>query len=501
MPVAARAPGRRGPSAACSAAARCCGARRCRCRRAARRGTRCRAGGEPTSSTSGRRRPSRAAGPRVRRHRSPTSTGFGRSSTTATRGCRSGRTSSTRLLYPLLDLTTTLDPHFTIAYRFGAIFLAEPFPDGPGPGRPGHRAARAGPRARTRRSGSTRRTRASSTTGGCRTTRPRPRGSTARRASTGAPWWLRSMAATTLAEGGDRQSSRQLWQQLYETSEQRVGEEQRPAEARAARRARSDGRAGRRWSAATPTRPAGLRDSWADLGALRWLRGVPADPSRHAVRTRPDASRAAWPGRDVAALSASRPRSRGRRARHHDDRLAAAFWPDCSGWRLGSFLNVCIYRLPLEQSLAFPASRCTVCNRGSAGSRTCRSLAWLVAAAGSAGRATRRISVVYPLVEALHRRDVRRGRRGSTGRDGCSSRGCCSAARSSCCSSSTCDHRILPNVITVRGTIIGFILSFVTPPGWVSSLIGLVHRRPDSAGCSPRPTSACARSRDSAWAT
>ncbi|MEZ5317208.1 MAG: hypothetical protein R2752_07375 [Vicinamibacterales bacterium] len=36
------------------------------------------------------------------------------------------------LLYPLLDLTTTLDPHFNIAYRFGAIFLAAPAPDGPG---------------------------------------------------------------------------------------------------------------------------------------------------------------------------------------------------------------------------------------------------------------------------------------------------------------------------------------------------------------------------------
>ncbi len=34
------------------------------------------------------------------------------------------------LLYPLLDLTTTLDPHFAVAYQFGAIFLAEPAPDG-----------------------------------------------------------------------------------------------------------------------------------------------------------------------------------------------------------------------------------------------------------------------------------------------------------------------------------------------------------------------------------
>lgn len=37
-----------------------------------------------------------------------------------------------RLLFPLLDLTTTLDPYFNIAYRFGAIFLSEGYPGGPG---------------------------------------------------------------------------------------------------------------------------------------------------------------------------------------------------------------------------------------------------------------------------------------------------------------------------------------------------------------------------------
>ena len=36
------------------------------------------------------------------------------------------------LLYPLLDLTTSLDPNFRIAYRFGAIFLSEPLPTGAG---------------------------------------------------------------------------------------------------------------------------------------------------------------------------------------------------------------------------------------------------------------------------------------------------------------------------------------------------------------------------------
>jgi len=45
---------------------------------------------------------------------------------------RSSRPDRFSLLEPLLDLTTTLDPHFNIVYRFGAFFLAEPSPYGAG---------------------------------------------------------------------------------------------------------------------------------------------------------------------------------------------------------------------------------------------------------------------------------------------------------------------------------------------------------------------------------
>jgi len=34
------------------------------------------------------------------------------------------------LLWPLIDITTTLDPYLIVAYRFGAIFLSEPMPTG-----------------------------------------------------------------------------------------------------------------------------------------------------------------------------------------------------------------------------------------------------------------------------------------------------------------------------------------------------------------------------------
>ena len=121
------------------------------------------------------------------------------------------------LLYPLLDITTTLDPRFNIAYRFGSIFLSETYPHGPG--RPDQAVALL------------------------------EKGLSAmpdkwqywqdigfvyywnvhdyvkaadafnRGADVpGAPWWLRSLAATTLAKGGDRGASRLLWQQLYDTA-------------------------------------------------------------------------------------------------------------------------------------------------------------------------------------------------------------------------------------------------------------------------------------------
>jgi tetratricopeptide (TPR) repeat protein len=42
------------------------------------------------------------------------------------------RQANLELLWPLLDVTTTLDPHLTVAYRFGSMFLSEPPPDGAG---------------------------------------------------------------------------------------------------------------------------------------------------------------------------------------------------------------------------------------------------------------------------------------------------------------------------------------------------------------------------------
>jgi leader peptidase (prepilin peptidase)/N-methyltransferase len=69
------------------------------------------------------------------------------------------------------------------------------------------------------------------------------------------------------------------------------------------------------------------------------------------------------------------------------------------GALLGSFLNVCVHRLPLEQSVVTPRSRCPGCGQPIAWYDNIPLLSWLLLAGKCRGcRAA--ISVRYPLVEA-----------------------------------------------------------------------------------------------------
>ena len=45
---------------------------------------------------------------------------------------RAAHDPNVKLLWPLLDLTTTLDPNLVVAYRFGSTFVSEPAPRGAG---------------------------------------------------------------------------------------------------------------------------------------------------------------------------------------------------------------------------------------------------------------------------------------------------------------------------------------------------------------------------------
>ena len=123
-----------------------------------------------------------------------------------------------RLLYPLLDLTTTLDPRFNIAYRFGAIFLAEPSPGGAG--RPDLAIALLEKGLRERPDKWEYMQDIGFVHYWWRKDYPAAAAWFDKAGKVpGAPWFLKSLAAVTLAEGGDRRSSRTMWMAIRESAE------------------------------------------------------------------------------------------------------------------------------------------------------------------------------------------------------------------------------------------------------------------------------------------
>ena len=181
-------------------------------------------------------------------------------------------------LYPLLDITTTLDPMFNIAYRFGAVFLAEPYPGGPG--RPDLAVAllEKGLRARPDK------WEYMQDLGFVHYWYSHDYTAAAgwfNRASQipGAPWWLRSLAATTLAQGGDRESSRTIWQAIQESADNdwlRKDAERRLAQLRALDEIEFLGRQIEAFRARAGVSPTG----WTELVGAGLLDGIPADPTR-----------------------------------------------------------------------------------------------------------------------------------------------------------------------------------------------------------------------------
>ena len=142
------------------------------------------------------------------------------------------------------------------------------------------------------------------------------------------------------------------------------------------------------------------------------------------------------------------------------------------GLSVGSFLNVCIARLPRGESIFSPPSHCTACGQPIRWYDNVPILAyiWL---RGRCRRCGARYSVLYPVVELLT--------------------GLMFAAAYAYCGLSVLlvsrllfacamivlfvidlRHRILPNVITLPGVVVGFVFSLFTEPGWVASLVGLV---------------------------
>jgi tetratricopeptide (TPR) repeat protein len=122
------------------------------------------------------------------------------------------------LLYPFLDFVTALDPRFTTAYRFGAIFLSEPPPGGP---------ARPDLAIELLKRGAERtpnRWEYLHDVGFVYFWTMRDYTEAAQwyqRASKidGAPFWLNTTAAALLAQGGERRAARLIWQQMLESAD------------------------------------------------------------------------------------------------------------------------------------------------------------------------------------------------------------------------------------------------------------------------------------------
>jgi len=181
------------------------------------------------------------------------------------------------VLYPLLDLTTSLDPYFDVVYKFGSVFLAEPYPAGAG--RPDQAITLLQKGLRTRpdkwdlaqgvgfvyywwladyQSAAMWFNRAAD--------------------MPGAPDWLRPLAAVTLAQGGNRASSRMLWTEIARSADADWLRDQ--AAFRLKQLDALDGidimeRVVQQYRGRTGVLPA----SWAEMMRTGFLRGVPADPT------------------------------------------------------------------------------------------------------------------------------------------------------------------------------------------------------------------------------
>ena len=181
------------------------------------------------------------------------------------------------LLYPLLDITTSLDPRFNVAYFFGSTFLAEAPPGGPG--RPDLAIAllEKGLRAQPDKWEFAqwigfvhywwRHDYAQAAAWFQRATE-----------FPGAPFWLTQLAAVTLAEGGNRQSSRMLWQEVARTG---LNEAFRNEAVRRLLQLDAMDQIDqlRQIVEAFGQRYGSGPASWEDLGRAGYLRSIPVDPT------------------------------------------------------------------------------------------------------------------------------------------------------------------------------------------------------------------------------
>jgi len=139
---------------------------------------------------------------------------------------------------------------------------------------------------------------------------------------------------------------------------------------------------------------------------------------------------------------------------------------------IGSFLNVCIHRLPVRESLLWPRSRCPQCAKTIAwyDNLPILSYFWL---RGRCRACRRRISWRYPLVEALNAA----GYGLIIWRFGFSANALVYLLLWSSLiviSFIDLDHMIIPDRITLPGIALGLVAGTLLLPRWWDSVVGLL---------------------------
>jgi len=143
------------------------------------------------------------------------------------------------------------------------------------------------------------------------------------------------------------------------------------------------------------------------------------------------------------------------------------------GALVGSFLNVCIYRMPRGESVVFPPSHCQNCNYNIRWYDNIPLISYLVLMGKCRGCGTR-ISLQYPLVELINglltlALFLRFGPTPAF------------LALFLFCSALVVitfidiEHQIIPDEISLSGIVIGFVLSFfLAGHDWLNSLLGIL---------------------------
>ena len=140
---------------------------------------------------------------------------------------------------------------------------------------------------------------------------------------------------------------------------------------------------------------------------------------------------------------------------------------------IGSFLNVCIYRLPREKAVAWPASHCPSCRQAIAAYDNMPILSYLILR-GRCRACCAPISIQYPLVEAANAL----GYLGIFWMFGFTTAACVYAALVSALivvTGTDLSHTMIPDAVTLPGIVVGLLCSaLILPIGIVDALLGVV---------------------------